>query len=410
MKGLKVFTLVFLLLIIACQSTQENQAAKGDPPKRVILFISDAMPVAAPERIPLPAMQQLIQQGCYYEHMHVNLAAHPDRNDDTTDPAYYPWGCSLPNPVAMTGTLFIGLPDVKQHMIQHSFTQRPAAFTVNCDSYEEISPGYTLYHQLEENGFWDLFKDEMPVQDAKQIIENLDPAFLRIHLQGPGSAGWIVYMGTESYSDAHLKYADPDGSLPWFRNIWHPQSPYVHQALYADSLLGEFVDWLKATDRWDDTVLMVMGDHGQADYGSHPAYEIKSSMTPFVIAGKGIKQGKRFDAAEIIDLVPTIAHISGVERPEYAMGRVLKESFVGESDGIESEQTLAKLNQVLIRHHQLLQEHPDFLNHQAFQRVNETMLTIEKIGSWHQHVTDLESLLEHNENILEQLEEIAASS
>lgn len=74
-----------------------------------------------------------------------------------------------------------------------------------------------------------------------------------------------------------------------------------------DSLLGDFVRWLKNENLWKSTVIIVMGDHGQADTGWHPPYESGSYTTQMVVAGTGIKHGAEYDYAEIIDVAPTIA-------------------------------------------------------------------------------------------------------
>ena len=401
---LKISLFFLMIMLAGCSSDGEKSLQiKTDPPKRVILYISDAMPVGAPERVPLPVFQELKKQGTYYKEMYVSLAAHPKRNDNEDESSYYPWGCSLPNPVAMTGSIFVGKPGIKNHMIQHSFTERTTAFTVNCGSYEEISPGYTIYHQLEKNGFPDLFKDEMPVEDAREIIVNEDPAFIRIHMQGPGSGGHIVFQGADAHNQSHLKYAEDDGSIPWAQNIWHPKSPYVYHAQRVDSLLGDLVQWLESTGKMEETVLIVMGDHGQWDKGTHPPYAEKSNKTPFLILGKGIKKGVTYEYAEVLDLVPTIAFIANVSTPKYAQGRVLKECFIGGPQQLPEGRELKRLNQTLIEHHELISNHPEILENPEMSALNDKFLTIEEIGTWHKQFTDLESLLNHNEEILADL-------
>lgn len=409
-KFLFFVSIAGIILTFACAKKNESKfSVQTDPPRRVILFISDAMPVGAPEQIPLPTFQALKKQGSYFKEMHVSLAAHPKRVDDENDPRYYPWGCSLPNPVAMTGTIFIGQPDIKQHMLQHSYHDKKTAFTVNCDSYDEISPGYTIYHQLAKKGFPDLFRDEMPVADAKTIIESEDPAFIRIHLQGPGSAGHITFQGEEAYNQSHLKYADPDGSIPWNQNIWHPKSPYIDQALYADSLLGDFVDWLKQTERMDETVLIVMGDHGQWDKGTHPPYAEKSNKTPFLIVGKGIKANKLFETTDVLNLIPTIAFMNQVPRPKFATGRVLTETFVGGPVSVSEASPLKELNGLLLQQHQLLKQHPELEENPEFSQVNRQFMTIETVGVWHKKFSDISSLIKHNTEVLEKLIAISAN-
>jgi hypothetical protein len=406
----KLLFVVFLANLIGLAGCQTSKMPGAfNPPKRVILFISDAMPVGAPERIPLPTFEALKKQGTYFKAMHVSLAAHPQRIEDVNDPHYYPWGCSLPNPVAMSGTIFIGQPEVKQHLLQHGYEGKKTAFTVNCDSYAEISPGYTIYHQLAKRGFPDLFRDEMPVEDAKAIIEAEDPVFIRVHLQGPGSAGHITFQGAEAYNQSHLKYAEPDSSIPWFQNIWHPKSPYIDQALFADSLLGDFVDWLEKIGRMEETVLMVMGDHGQWDQGTHPPYAEKSNQTPFLIVGKGIKPNQVFEETDVLNLVPTIAFLNQVAKPKFATGRVLTECFVGSQPPVPTDVPLKELNTLLIRHHELLEKHPELLENQELSAVNDQFMTIESVGAWHQKFNDLVSLSQHNREILDKLMAMAAN-
>jgi len=372
-------------------------------PQRVILFISDGLPVGAPERVPLPVFLDLKKRGCYYPSVQVIPAAHPGRVDSAEDPHYYPWGCSLPNPVAMTGTVFIGQPGIKQAMIQHSLTDLTSAFVVNCGAYEEISPGFDIYHQLETNGWPDLFRDELPVHKGKEVILSHDPAFVRIHLQGPGSAGHIVAHGTETPHQGHLKYADPDGSLPWFENIWHPKSPYVLQALYADSLLGDFAGWLESEGLMDGTVMMVMGDHGQVDEGTHPPYRAASNRTPLLIFGQGIKQGAEFDYAEVIDVAPTIARLLDVSPPRYATGRVLSECFQGQPGRSSDEKLLQRLSEVLIAHHRLLMSRPQLES----EALNTEFSTLETIGRWHHRHDNLRAVVENNEAVLQRLRDKA---
>ena len=79
-----------------------TSASGQEAPDRIILFIIDGLAVQAPERVEMPHYNVLKQEGVYYEAMHLPLPGHPDKGPD------YPWGCSLPNPMLMSGTPFVG--------------------------------------------------------------------------------------------------------------------------------------------------------------------------------------------------------------------------------------------------------------------------------------------------------------
>ncbi|HEX9972971.1 MAG TPA: sulfatase-like hydrolase/transferase, partial [bacterium] len=298
-------------------------------PDRTILFIMDGLCVGAPERIPLPNFQNLKKQGCYYEAVHVPLPAHPKDNK------IYPHSCSVPNPVMMTGTILFRPGD---QMIQDVFEEKKTAFVTNSKSYLSVSKGFDIYHVIDQNPPAD---DAPVVEKARDIIESEDPVFMRVHLQGPGRGG---YDGS----------VDMNKDKPWYRNIWHTKSLYVRRMKKADRLLGEFVAWLEATGRMDKTVMIVTSDNGQTVTGGHPPYAPGSSTTPMLIFGPGIKKGRVFDYAEIIDIVPTIAYIHQISPPENCEGRVLVESIVGAGkDTIPPDRYMERLNNALLEQHKL---------------------------------------------------------
>jgi hypothetical protein len=298
-------TAAALLLVCvgtACSGTTEEK------PERTVLFVIDGMVSGLHERVDMPAFSALAGEGVLYKEVYLPLPAHPDSS------AVYPWSCSIPNPVLMSGTIFIGQAGVRQNLIQQSFTGRPTAFVVNSPSYTAIRDGFTIYRQLPKGRFDPVFPDSASVNVAKEIITANNPEFIRIHCQGLGGAGSICRQ--------------PD--KPYTNDIWHAESPYRIQARHIDSLLGAFVQWLKDENLWDGTVLMVMGDHGQADGGWHPPYEPGGNVTQLLVAGKGIRQGMTIPYAEIIDVAPTIAWLQRVETSKFSNGRVLKELIGGE--------------------------------------------------------------------------------
>ncbi len=304
-------------------------AGNAQDAPRTLMIILDGLASGAADRIPLPYLQELRERGTYYREVHLPLPAHPEKS------ATYPWSCSLPNPALMSGTVFIGQEGIREQLIQHAFGDQTTAFVVNDGAYRDVAGGFDIYRNLRKT-FADLFRDEMVFDTAKAVLQQSNPSFMRIHLQGPGSAG-------------HRSREVDNLGEPWYGDIWHPESPYTQQMRKADSLLAEFVGWLEAEGYLQHTTLMILGDHGQAPTGAHPPYHPASSKTELLIMGPGIRQGATFAYAEITDLVPTIAHLHGLAPPRYAAGRVLSEAFVHIPVVHAESRPLEELNLLLLR-------------------------------------------------------------
>ena len=266
-----IFAAVVLIFCVGCQgesSIKQDKAVKAAP-ERTILYIIDGLAEGAPEKMPLANIEKLKKRGCYYKAVHLPLPDHPPQSAD------YPYTCSIPNLVMMSGTVFLR-PNLE--MLQDSFAGQKTAFIVNAPAYVSISKGYSIYEAIETKPPFD---DEAVVNRAKEIIEKENPRFLRVHLQGSGVGG---------YESDRKDNADK----PWYHNIWHPESPYIAACKKNDRLLGELVKYLEDTGRMDKSVIIVMGDHGQAKTGGHPPYEEGGSVTPMLIFGQGIKKGQSF--------------------------------------------------------------------------------------------------------------------
>lgn len=319
--------------------------------ERVILFNIDGLAVGAPERFAMPNWGRLAKAGCYYHAMHLPLPGHP-KNDPR-----YPWSCSMPNPMLMSGTPFIGVEGIREAMIQHQFKEDETAFVVNAYSYRDVSGGFGTYISDPHR------PDSLVIEKTKDVLLQKKPAFMRVHLQRAGIEGEKV--SKERYCDR-----------AYYRNIWHNESPYRKACERADRHLGEFVSWLKEQNLWEGTVLLICGDHGQADEGWHEPYSPSSSVTPLVIVGSGIPAGRTFDYCEIFDVAPTIASLAGREPPAKSVGRVLREALDATLPAPKGPRHVEQLNHVLRAAHALDTEKKTALNKAGF-------LTIDELGRWH---------------------------
>ncbi len=319
--------------------------------QRVILFVIDGLAARAPERFSMPNLLRLAGEGCRYEAMHLPLPGHP-KNDPR-----YPWSCSMPNPMLMAGTPFIGTDGIRTAMIQHQFEEAQTAFVVNAYSYKDVSGGFGVYLAGPHN------PDAWVIERAKEVLLEKKPVFMRVHLQRAGIEGDKV---------SRSQYAKE----PWYRDIWHAESPYRMACERADGHLGEFVQWLKEQDLWKDAVLLVCGDHGQADEGWHEPYSTGSSVTPLVVVGAGVVEGRTAPHCEIYDVAPTIASLTGRPAPSGSMGRVLSEAFDAGAPSPATESATARLNQTLRAAHALKAKSMESLRKAGF-------LGIDEVALWH---------------------------
>jgi len=110
---------------------------------------------------------------------------------------------------------------------------------------------------------------------------------------------------------------------------------YLKAINYADRALGMFVEELKLRGLYDDTLLVIYGDHSaiprdhSADLLKYFNIKdtdcnwIKLQKVPFIIHCPGLEKGKAVTVTGgEIDILPTVANLMGFDAP-YAMGKDL---------------------------------------------------------------------------------------
>jgi arylsulfatase A-like enzyme len=142
------------------------------------------------------------------------------------------------------------------------------------------------------------------------------------------------------------KSSAPFGAILWTRQTHGPyklpppkvnRSPlntfeaYRETIEYTDGVIGDLVDMLKRRGRWEDTVLILVGDHGQSfdehfDSGhghGRRVYET-SSRVPLLFINPVLFHGERDDrVVEQMDVCATAAWLAGDERRQFNVGSVV---------------------------------------------------------------------------------------
>ena len=101
---------------------------------------------------------------------------------------------------------------------------------------------------------------------------------------------------------------------------------YYASVSYVDAQIGRLVEGLKKLGLYDNTIIVIWGDHGWK-LGEHNAwckqtnYEIDTRV-PMIIAGANIsaKSTQSNALTEFVDIYPTLCELSGLEIPEHLQG------------------------------------------------------------------------------------------
>ncbi|VEP18046.1 putative Sulfatase [Hyella patelloides LEGE 07179] len=268
--------------------------------ERAVLFYFDGLHPDAISRFDLPNLKQLQAEGTTVETAIMTFPWHP-----TTGAYGQMHTTSLPNPITMTGNLFL---QPNQPMLQDMFPRDvETAIATGSKAYDSISSGFDIVNLLDTS-------DAEITDIILETLEQHDPKFYRIQLQDVGRAGYQTINA-------------PDGT-PWQADIWHPDSPYEEAVKEADRQLGRFIAKMEELGRWDNTFFVFMAD-GQSRHGWHIPMDEESWQTPMIFHGPNVKSGQTIPYAEIIDVIPTMANALGIEPPNSGAGsgRVLESIF-----------------------------------------------------------------------------------
>jgi choline-sulfatase len=117
------------------------------------------------------------------------------------------------------------------------------------------------------------------------------------------------------FHDPHAPYHPPAE----FLQRAHGQ-PYDGEVAFADAQLARILDALRKGGHAADTVVVVVGDHGESlgEHGepTHGMLVFEPVLrVPIVLAGPGVPVAQRLDGASLVDVLPTVLQLLGKPAP-----------------------------------------------------------------------------------------------
>ncbi|WP_306060653.1 sulfatase [Natronococcus wangiae] len=140
----------------------------------------------------------------------------------------------------------------------------------------------------------------------------------------------LPYYPPEEYREAFAPGVDPDdvcqnskeynsGARAIDDEEWDAiRGLYDAEIAHMDAELGRLFDWLRETDRWEETTVVVCADHGEL-HGEHDLYGHEFALydelinVPLLIKHPDLEADRRDDLVELLDCYHTILETLDVD-------------------------------------------------------------------------------------------------
>lgn len=182
------------------------------------------------------------------------------------------------------------------------------------------------------------YSPERLTEQALNIItrNNKQPFFLWIHYYQPHHP----YVTNNKYRGTFIKdgVALDQISMDKYQNISYQDSEqpkidalrlrYDETIRYIDDIFGYFMQKLKQTDNYNNTIIMLSADHGESfknNFVGHNYDCLNSSVirVPLIIATPSQVHKTEMSSGSHIDLFPTLLDMLKLSQPDWAMGQSL---------------------------------------------------------------------------------------
>ncbi len=299
----RLFLFLGSIAMICGSSCTQTQTAPADI-KNVVVIGIDGLSASGLKKASTPMLDSLISGGAYSSRVRTVLPSMSSPN----------WASLImgagPEQHGVTANEWEVWDREIEPVVYDESGRFPSIFTV-FRSQRPTDEAGAIYNW---SGFGRLFDSSMvnlsksyPTQDetiaafSRYLIDK-KPVFSWIHFDEVDHAGHETGHGTQIYLDAIAK---------------------------ADSGVRVIVEAIKAAGMEDNTLLMIVSDHGGIGKG-HGGGDIEELTIPMIFHGAGVKKGYRIQQQIYqYDAAATIAFALNLTQPQAWIGRPVKEAFTG---------------------------------------------------------------------------------
>jgi len=157
----------------------------------------------------------------------------------------------------------------------------------------------------------------------RKAEEVVDRALLWVKRQ---SSPWFLWVHVY---DPHAPYEPPQPFEDRFK-----KNLYNGEVAYVDSEMGKIFDYLESEKLYDDTFIVLTGDHGEGlwQHGelTHGYFAYNTTIwIPLIFYFPGIEPGNALDYVSHIDIFPTICDVLNLKEPDVLTGVSLLPAMKG---------------------------------------------------------------------------------
>lgn len=315
-----------LLLLLVCLVGVAELRAAADSRPNVILITIDTL--------------RADRLGCYgYAEAHTPNIDQVARAGARFTRAYTPVPITLPAHAA----LFTGSTPMATSMHDFSGNKLPADAVTLARVLREhgyATAGFVGSAVLDSRfGLNQGFETYFDHFDFSRLLEtNLDQMERRGDLVADEALGWLkrrplrpgqpLLLWVHLY-DPHFPYAPPEPYASRYRN-----NPYDGEIAFDDAQVGRLLNFLKQQKLFDNSVIVVAGDHGEGlgEHGeqTHGFFIYNSTLrVPLIIKIPGIAPRVVGDEVSLVDVMPTLLQALKIPVPAGVQGRSLLGRILG---------------------------------------------------------------------------------
>lgn len=293
--------IAFAVGLISCDAKVEQNKEPQPIAKHVVMVGFDGLGAYAYNKSEMPNLKKLASEGAWTLKARTVLPSSSAVNwasmlmsSSPSIHGYTEWGSQTPEIPSAVLSQYGKFPSIYTQIKE----QMPEANTAVVFSWGGIR--YLVEKDIINTVIHTEGDEVKTVETAVEVIKREKPTFMFIHFDEPDGVGHKDGHNTDEY------YAE-------LKNV--------------DARLGAIVAAIDEAGIADETVIMVVSDHGGIEKG-HGGKSLSEVEIPLIMKGAGIKKGYELQSFIIdYDYGATIAHILGVKPHQAWRGAVIEEAF-----------------------------------------------------------------------------------